>query len=71
VEKITVRPRLLAGMNEITGRLVVHNRRIQLTVKRDAENQYASCDGEKLPLRDGTLEMDFPAKDVTLEIHIA
>jgi hypothetical protein len=68
---ITVRPRLLSGLNDINADLLVHGSRLQIRVIRDAQKQFALVDGKRKDLVNGSLKLPPLHGDTTVEIHIA
>jgi hypothetical protein len=71
-DKLIIRPKLLAGMKFIEGDSIVRGRKLHIIVRTDPDNQFARIDGaEQSPLKNGAIELEFPEKDIQLEIHTA
>ena len=70
-EKLRIRPRLIAGMNEIQGDAMIHGRKVHVVIRRDPAKQFAIVEGTTVPLKQGSMELDFPNKDISVEIHVS
>ncbi len=70
-DKLRIRPKLIAGMNEIQGDAVVHDHRVHVAIRRDPAKQFAIVEGTTVPLKQGSLELDFPDKDISVEMHVS
>ena len=70
-EKLSIRPKLIAGMNEIQGDAMIHGHRVRVDIRRDPEKQFAIIDGTTVPLKQGSVELNFPDKDISVEIHVS
>ncbi len=67
---LQIRPRLLAGLPQVTATAVVRGHALHLTVKRGEGEARAWIDGRPAPLLRGTLDLPPPAQDTAVEIHL-
>ncbi|MGA2624758.1 MAG: hypothetical protein ABSF91_12940 [Bacteroidota bacterium] len=70
-DKLRIRPKLIAGIHEIQGEAVIHGHRVHVAIRRDPVKQFAVVEGTSVPLKQGILELDFPDKDISVEIHVS
>ncbi|MBI4428273.1 MAG: hypothetical protein HY562_04060 [Ignavibacteriales bacterium] len=68
--KILIRPKLLSGIDRVKSTLFVHRHEVALDVQRDPAGQWARVNGKRMPLKDQTLELPFPQRNTTVEIHV-
>lgn len=68
-DRLTVRPRLLTGINEVKATARLRGNTIDLKLVRDKE-QFALINGRKQPLKRGAMEIPIPTSDTTIEIHV-
>ena len=69
-QSLTVRPRLLSGINEVDAKVVIHGYDVRLTLRRAAKEQSASLNGRRLSIIDGSVTLPLPKKNITLEMDI-
>lgn len=67
---LRIRPRLLAGLEQVKATAVVRGHLIGLTVKRVAGESRAWVDGRPAPVVDRALELPPPSEDTAVEIHL-
>lgn len=66
---LTVRPRLLSGINEVKATAKLRGNNVDIKILRDKE-QFALIDGKRRPLKLGAVEIPIPAGDTNIEIHV-
>lgn len=66
---LTVRPRLLSGINKVDATVKLRGVDVELKLIRD-DKQMAMVNGKHLPLKQGALSIPIPKSDTSIEIHI-
>jgi hypothetical protein len=67
LKHLEIRPRLIDGIETITGRFQVRSSEATVTIRRTGES-LARINGEEIPLVDGTLSLPYPERGDHLEI---
>ncbi|MEX1139544.1 MAG: hypothetical protein WEB33_10805 [Bacteroidota bacterium] len=67
---LTLRPRLLSGINEIKATVKLRGKNIDIKVVSD-KNQFALIDGKQKPLKLGAIDLPIPTVDTSIEIHVS
>jgi len=66
---LTLRPRLLSGIDNIKATLKLRGRNIGVKLVRD-KRQFALINGKRRPLEQGTMNIPIPESDVSIEMHL-
>ena len=68
---VTLRPRLLHGVDQMNASLAVRGQRVGLTVRRAAtlEDRGGRLGAERLPWSEEGVRIPLPASDIAIEIH--
>ncbi|MEX2116205.1 MAG: hypothetical protein WEB37_04910 [Bacteroidota bacterium] len=66
---LTLRPRLLSGIDGIKAMVKLRGKNIELNLVRDKQ-QFALINGKRKPLEQGALNIPIPISDTSIEIHI-
>jgi GH15 family glucan-1,4-alpha-glucosidase len=69
-EGLTIRPRLLDGLNDVSARLRLNGRELRLRIRPTGGEPSALVQGRSLPLRDGALRTERPGRDTAIEIRL-
>ena len=67
---LTVRPRLLDGMDAVSARLRLNGHELRLNIRRNAGEKAAFIDGRPAEFRDGALRAPRPQRDMEIEIRL-
>ncbi len=69
-QTLVVRPTLLSGLDRVKAKVFVRGYSVSLDLQRDPKEQWARVDGNRIMLKNQALELPFPQKDITIEIHV-
>ena len=67
---LVLRPRMLAGLDTVNAKLVVHGHEVGLHLQRAVGKHTASVDGMKMQIVDGSLTLPLPKKNIAIEMSI-
>ena len=67
---VSIRPKLLSGLNRLKADVKIRGHNLHLTVARDAESKFAIINGSKLALINGGVEIPAPTLDLVVELYI-
>lgn len=70
VTTLTVRPRLLSGLQAVDASVLVRGQRIQLKLRRATKNPSASVNGKTVLMRQGSIQIPFPSEATTIEMEV-
>ncbi len=68
-DHVTIRPRLLPGLDWVKGKVMLHNHEVSYNFIRTDKEPFALVDGTRQELMDGTLLIPIPQKNISVEIH--
>jgi hypothetical protein len=68
--ELTLRPRLLSSMNNVTTSLMLRGQRIEISILRSGKEPGATVDGRRVPLVNGELKLPLPHKPLKIEINV-
>lgn len=69
-QTLTIRPRLLTGLEKVAARIPVRGRLLSLNLVPDTKGQWASVNGKRVSLKDQSLDLPLPQEDLTVEMHV-
>lgn len=67
---LVIRPRLLAGLEQLKARIQVQGHSVLLDVRREQKEQWAVVNGTRMSLKNQTLEIPLPRRETSVEIHL-
>lgn len=70
VDRLTIRPRLLKGMNGVKSEVRIRGAEISLTVRPGTGSQRATVDGKTVEMREGMVTIPYPKKGTRAKIDI-
>jgi hypothetical protein len=68
--RLTIRPRLLNGLHEVSARVVVRGKDVALDLKRTSREPFAVVNGKNAELEDGTLILPLPRTNLHIEMNV-
>jgi hypothetical protein len=68
-ESVTIRPRLLPGVDSVSGTVIIHGHNVAYDFKRTEQQEYAVVDGVRHSLTDGALRIPIPDKNISVTVY--